>query len=72
MNKEYENEYDEALKLWTKAAENLRPLDERVAQAEQAGTVYYLTDEDGVLLRNERSASIGLEKARQKLFKQIN
>ena len=72
MNKEFENEYDEALKLWTKAAINLRSLDERAVQAEQAGTVYYLTDDDGELLSQERNASIGLEKARQKLFKQTN
>jgi hypothetical protein len=72
MNKEFENEYDEALKLWTKAAINLHSLDERAVQAEQAGTVYYLTDDDGELLSQERNASIGLEKARQKLFKQTN
>jgi hypothetical protein len=72
MNKEFENEYDEALKLWSKAAINLRSLDERAVQAEQTGTVYYLTDDDGELLSQERNASIGLEKARQKLFKQTN
>jgi hypothetical protein len=68
MNEKYEQEYDEALKEWGKAAVNLRPLDKRVEQAIKNGTIYYLTSDDGLLLQQEREASTQLNNARKKYF----
>ncbi len=68
VNKEYEQEYDEKLKIWHRVATDSQQVIEKISKASEKGTTYYLTNEDGVLLEKERLASADLEKIGNKLF----
>jgi hypothetical protein len=72
MNKLYEQEYDQKLKNWNEKAVSLQPLSKRAEEALNNGTIYYLSDADGLLLEREREASLQLNNIRKKLFETAN